>query len=62
MARESGIPVMERKWLARALYASVEVGAEIPRDLFRAVAEVLAYVYKLKRPKGGAQPATGSSR
>ena len=48
MAKEAGIPVMERRWLARTLYASVKEGAEIPRELFRAVAEVLAYVYRIK--------------
>ena len=62
LAKESGVPVLERKTLARALYDSTEVGAEIPRALFRAVAEVLAYVYRIKKPKGvapaiAAQPA-----
>jgi flagellar biosynthetic protein FlhB len=51
IAAEHGIPVLERKALARALYASTEVGSEIPRELFRAVAEVLAYVYRMKRPR-----------
>ena len=50
IAREAGVPVLERKPLARALYASVEVGSVIPRELFKAVAEVLAYVYRLKNP------------
>lgn len=49
IAKENGIPIVERKALARALYASTEVGSEIPRDLFRAVAEVLAYVFKRRR-------------
>jgi len=52
IARENGIPVLERKALARALYASTEVGSEIPRELFKAVAEVLAYVFKLRAPRG----------
>jgi flagellar biosynthetic protein FlhB len=52
IAKENGIPIVERKALARALYASTEVGSEIPRELFRAVAEVLAYVFKRRR--GGA--------
>lgn len=47
LARDHGVAVLERKPLARALYASVEVGQEIPDTLFRAVAEVLAYVYRL---------------
>lgn len=50
IAKQNNIPVLERKTLARALFASVEVGGEIPRDLFKAVAEVLAYVYRLKNP------------
>lgn len=50
IAKESGVPVLERKPLARALYGSTEVGSQIPYELFKAVAEVLAYVYKLKNP------------
>ena len=42
------IEIVEDKPLARMLYANVEVGNEIPPELYRAVAEVLAYVYKLK--------------
>jgi flagellar biosynthetic protein FlhB len=53
IARESGVPVLERKPLARALFASTEVGTQIPHELFRAVAEVLAYVYKLKGKNRG---------
>ncbi len=48
IARQNSIPIVERKPLARALYASTEVGSEIPNELFRAVAEVLAYIYKLR--------------
>jgi flagellar biosynthetic protein FlhB len=51
IAKEHNIPILERKALARALYASTEVGSEIPRELFRAVAEVLAYVYRLRRTR-----------
>lgn len=51
IAKEAGVPVLERKPLARALYASAEIGAQIPYELFKAVAEVLAYVYKLKGPR-----------
>jgi len=50
IAREHGVPVLENKPLARALYTSVEVGDEIPVELFSAVAEVLAYVYSLREP------------
>ncbi|GIQ68628.1 flagellar biosynthetic protein FlhB [Xylanibacillus composti] len=47
-AQRSGVITMENKPLARALYAQVEIGEPIPDDLFQAVAEVLAYVYKVK--------------
>jgi flagellar biosynthetic protein FlhB len=46
-AIEHGIPIVERKPLARALYKEVEVGQEIPSHLYKAVAEILAYVYEL---------------
>jgi flagellar biosynthetic protein FlhB len=48
LAREAGVPIVERKPLARALYASVKVGQQIPAELYRAVAEVLGYVYRVK--------------
>ncbi|GAA4871685.1 flagellar biosynthesis protein FlhB [Paenibacillus vulneris] len=48
VAKEHQIITMENKPLARALYAQVEIGESIPADLFQAVAEVLAYVYKVK--------------
>lgn len=47
MAVEAGIPIVERKPLARVLYKLAEVGQEIPAHLYKAVAEVLAYVYEL---------------
>ena len=56
IAREHKVPILERKALARALYASVEVDKSIPYELFRAVAEVMAYVFRLKNPNGLAQP------
>jgi flagellar biosynthetic protein FlhB len=49
LARENGVPVLERKPLARALFASVEVNHEIPVTLYKAIAEILAYVYGLKQ-------------
>jgi flagellar biosynthesis protein FlhB len=49
LARENRVPVIENKPLARALHAQVEVGNYVPESLFQAVAEVLAYVYRLKR-------------
>jgi flagellar biosynthetic protein FlhB len=42
-----GIPILERKPLARALFKLVEVGQEIPEQFYSAVAEILAYVYEL---------------
>lgn len=48
VARQHGVPVLERKPLTRALYALADVGKEIPLEYFRAVAEILAYVYRLK--------------
>lgn len=48
LAQASGVPVIENKPLAWALYEGVEVGGEIPEDLYRGVAEILAMVYRLK--------------
>lgn len=48
VAKEHGVIMMENKPLARALYAQVEIGESIPADMFQAVAEVLAYVYKVR--------------
>ncbi len=48
IAREAGVPLVEDKVLARNLYSMVEVGREVPSELFQDVAELLAYVYKLK--------------
>ena len=50
VAREAGVVIVENKPLARALYASVEIGGTVPPELYKAVAEVLAYVYHLKHP------------
>lgn len=49
IARRHDIAVVENPGLAWALYEAVEVGAMIPGNLFKAVAEVLAFVYRLKR-------------
>ena len=46
-AEESGVAVVENVPLARALYASAELGQEIPPELYGAVAEVLVYLYQL---------------
>ena len=47
-AKEYGIEIVENKPLARILYNNVEVGAQIPPELYQAVAEVLAFVYSIK--------------
>ncbi len=48
IARENGIPVVENKPVAQSLYKLVEIGQIIPENLFQAVAEIFAYVYRLK--------------
>ncbi|MCI6285148.1 flagellar biosynthesis protein FlhB [Selenomonas sp.] len=48
VGRENDVPLVENRPLARALYASAEVGDFVPRELYQSVAEVLAYVYRLK--------------
>jgi len=51
IARESGVPMVQRRMLVRSIYYSVKVGATIPFELFRAVAEVLAYIYRVQPRK-----------
>ena len=50
-AKEHGIPIVENKPLARSLYKLVDLGRMVPPDLFIAVAEVLAYIYKKNKGK-----------
>jgi flagellar biosynthetic protein FlhB len=47
LAAEHGVPVVENPPLARALYQSADAGQEIPPALYQAVAEILAYIYRL---------------
>ena len=54
IAGEHDVPLVENKPLAQALYRMVEIGDYIPAELYRAVAEVLAYVYRLKGRFAGA--------
>jgi flagellar biosynthetic protein FlhB len=49
LARQHGIPFVEDPVLARTLYRTVELGAEIPLALYQAVARVLSYIYQLRR-------------
>ncbi|MCX6169924.1 MAG: flagellar biosynthesis protein FlhB [Ignavibacteriales bacterium] len=51
IAVENNIPLYEDKELARALYKSAEVGYEIPTKLFKAVAQILAYIFQMKKLK-----------
>jgi flagellar biosynthetic protein FlhB len=48
IAGEHGVPIVESKPLAKSLYELVEVGSEIPDSLYRAVAEILSYVYRIQ--------------
>ena len=59
LAQASAVPLVEAPPLARALYAQVEVDREIPEALYTAVAQILAYVYQLRRrvPGRGPMPA-----
>ncbi len=52
VARDHHIPLIENKPLAQNLYKLVDIGEEIPSSLYQAVAEILAYVYKLKGRAG----------
>ncbi|MDE3077020.1 MAG: EscU/YscU/HrcU family type III secretion system export apparatus switch protein, partial [Chloroflexota bacterium] len=49
IARQHGVPLVENKPLAQALYKAVDVDQEVPRELYQAVAEVLAFIYRLKQ-------------
>jgi flagellar biosynthetic protein FlhB len=49
IAVENDVPIVRKPELARALYRTIDVNHPVPEDLFRAVAEVLAYVYQIDR-------------
>jgi flagellar biosynthetic protein FlhB len=49
IAAQAGIPIIEDKPLARAMYDKVDIGDDVPLEFFAAVAEVLAYVFRLKK-------------
>jgi flagellar biosynthetic protein FlhB len=59
VAEENGVAVVENPPLARSLHGAVEIGQEIPEQLFQAVAELLAFVY---RTRGATRPATADLR
>jgi len=56
LARRHGIPIIENRPLARALYKTVKVGKAVPESLFTAVARVLAQVYAARRTSPGPRP------
>jgi flagellar biosynthetic protein FlhB len=49
IAEENDIPIVENAPLARALYSNVEIDQEIPLEYYKAVAEIISYVYDLKK-------------
>jgi len=49
LALENSVPIVERKELARVLYATVDIGKQVPAEQYAAVAEVIRYVYQLKK-------------
>lgn len=59
IAKNHNIPVLQSPMLARALYTNAELDREIPATLFTAVAQVLAYIYKLKAALRGDGPMPG---
>jgi flagellar biosynthetic protein FlhB len=48
VARQHGVAVVENKFVARTLYKLVDIGKAIPADLYRAVAEILAFVFRAR--------------
>jgi len=54
IAIENQVPVVENKPLAQGLYKAVDVGQDIPAHMYKAVAEILAYIYRLMHPQGQA--------
>ncbi|MBJ3783940.1 flagellar biosynthesis protein FlhB [Devosia sediminis] len=57
LAKENDVPIVENPPLARALFASVDIDETIPGEHFKAVAEVIGFVMRLKRPGGGWRPS-----
>jgi flagellar biosynthetic protein FlhB len=56
VAEEHDIPVVENPPLARALHGTVEIDQEIPQEHYRAVAEIIGYIMRLRRIAGGSRP------
>ncbi len=57
LAKDHDVPIVENPPLARALFASVDVDETIPGEHFKAVAEVIGFVMRLKRPGSGWRPS-----
>ncbi len=53
IAKDNNVEIVENKEVARALYDTTEIGQQIPESLYRAVAEILAYVYRMRNYRGG---------
>ena len=53
IAKENNVPIVENRPVARALYNTVPVDGQIPSDLYVAVSEILAYVYRMKNDNNG---------
>lgn len=49
IAKEHNVPIIENRALARLIYSEVEIDSEVPQDMYQAVAEILAIVYKMKK-------------
>ncbi|GHV51358.1 flagellar biosynthesis protein FlhB [Synergistales bacterium] len=60
IANENKIPIIENKPLARGLFEQVEVGESVPQQLYKAVAEVLAFIYRLKNKKQKVKATSGT--
>ena len=59
VAEEHNVPIVENPALTRTLYSAVEIGEEIPLEHYKAVAEIIGYVFRLKgkMPRRGQQAA-----
>jgi flagellar biosynthesis protein FlhB len=55
LAEQNRVPMVENPPLARSLYRTADVGEEIPQELYRAVAEVLAVIWRTSQAAGGEQ-------
>jgi flagellar biosynthesis protein FlhB len=60
LARMNGVPIVENVPLARLLYKRVKVGKTIPADTYKAVAAILAYVYRVTRPSAASRPTASA--